>query len=385
MDLRTFAIIFSFSVASTFAGATAQNPEGDILSGLIKSVNSSRPETSPSSGPNLSAVQAEYAGIEGVLSSVEGDGKSGAIDYDRVFSAMNPMGALSYITGDAETGDALSYIIGAAGQRDAISYIIGGQDSWGTTAGLPTVLNYLTNAYSGNSFYQTGFWGEAGSIYSSATYQGPMPVFDESDFYRPVMGVITSRYGYRPSFGRIHHGVDLSLSVGDTVRAALPGIVSRVSYDAGGYGNYVVMAHSNGVETRYGHLSGSLVYPGQRVEAGEPIALGGNTGNSTGPHLHFETRYMGTPVDPLTVFDFSGRSMNLYAAKSRQNYAAPGLATGFNGTKTSLKEKSTYVVRQGDTVKKIADRAGISVLRLCQLNFITESQQLQPGTMLRLK
>jgi len=213
-----------------------------------------------------------------------------------------------------------------------------------------------------------------------------MPVFDRSDFYRPAWGHITSGFGFRPKFNRVHKGVDISLSVGDTVRAALPGIVGQVNYEPGGYGNYVVLAHSNGVETRYAHLSESLVYPGQQIEAGEPIALGGNTGNSTGPHLHFETRYMGTAIDPTTVFDFTGRSMNLYARASKTDYpTSERIATGLNGTKTSLKQKSTYVVRDGDTVKAIADRAGISVLRLCQLNFITESERLQPGTMLKLR
>ena len=78
--------------------------------------------------------------------------------------------------------------------------------------------------------------------------------------------------------------------------------------------------------------------------------------------------------------------MNLYARASKTDYpTSERIATGLNGTKTSLKQKSTYVVRDGDTVKAIADRAGISVLRLCQLNFITESERLQPGTMLKLR
>ena len=169
------------------------------------------------------------------------------------------------------------------------------------------VLAFLSNAYSGHGFYDTGYWGKPEKK-NIPYYTGPLPESKPEDFYRPVWGIITSGYGYRPSFGRVHKGIDLSLQVGDTVRAALPGVVTYVSYDAGGYGNYVVLAHSDGLETRYGHLSYSLVSPGKTVVAGEAIALGGNTGNSTGPHLHFETRYRGIPIDPRTLFDFNSRS-----------------------------------------------------------------------------
>ena len=89
------------------------------------------------------------------------------------------------------------------------------------------------------------------------------------------------------------------MAVGDTVRAALGGTVDRVDYQPGGYGHYVTISHDGGLETRYAHLSRPLVVPGQYVMAGEPVALSGNSGNSTGPHLHFETRRMGIPFNPL--------------------------------------------------------------------------------------
>ena len=120
----------------------------------------------------------------------------------------------------------------------------------------------------------------------------------------PVTGRVTSDYGWRARFGRMHRGVDLALKVGDTVRVAFSGKVRLVKNEPGGYGNYVVVRHDNGMETVYGHLSRFLCKPNQRVEAGEPIALGGNTGRSTGPHLHFETRYMGLAVNPALIFDF---------------------------------------------------------------------------------
>lgn len=94
------------------------------------------------------------------------------------------------------------------------------------------------------------------------------------------------------------------MEIGDTVRVALPGIVDKVSYEAHGYGHYVEVVHDNGIVTCYAHLSSSLVKAGDKVDASQPIALSGNTGNSTGPHLHFETRYNGTAINPMTVFNF---------------------------------------------------------------------------------
>ena len=130
---------------------------------------------------------------------------------------------------------------------------------------------------------------------------------DVSGYYHPVPGYVTSNYGYRPRFGRIHRGIDLKLQVGDTVRAAFDGKVRLTKYERRGYGYYVVIRHDNGMETVYGHLSRFLVSPDQRVKAGDPIALGGNTGRSTGAHLHFETRYMGMAINPTAIIDFENK------------------------------------------------------------------------------
>lgn len=124
------------------------------------------------------------------------------------------------------------------------------------------------------------------------------------NFVAPVKGQVTSPYGWRARFGRMHRGVDLRLSVGDTVVSAFDGKVRLTKYDANGYGYYVVVRHDNGLETVYGHLSKFVAKPGQRVRAGQPIALGGNTGRSTGPHLHFETRFLGLAVNPEAIIDF---------------------------------------------------------------------------------
>lgn len=136
--------------------------------------------------------------------------------------------------------------------------------------------------------------------------EGDMPeVFDIDlrDFTMPTPSkVITSNYG--PRHGRNHNGVDVKVYIGDTIYAAFSGKVRIVNYEAQGYGNYVVIRHSNGLETVYGHLSKHLVKPNQIVKSGDPIGLGGNTGRSTGSHLHFETRLCGIALNPSLMFDF---------------------------------------------------------------------------------
>lgn len=126
---------------------------------------------------------------------------------------------------------------------------------------------------------------------------------DLRDFCMPTYSkVITSKFGMR--WKRQHKGVDIKVYIGDTIRAAWNGQVRVVKYNANGYGNFVVIRHKNGLETYYGHLSKQLVKANQLVKAGDPIGLGGNTGRSTGSHLHFETRLCGYAIDPLLLFDF---------------------------------------------------------------------------------
>lgn len=211
------------------------------------------------------------------------------------------------------------------------------------------------------------------------------PTLGRADFYRPVAGIITSRFGWRPQFQRMHHGVDLSLNVGDTVRAAVSGTVELISFDPYGYGHYVVMKHPDGMETLYGHLRYALVSQGQFVYSGQPLAIGGNSGNSTGPHLHFEARLGGVAVDPMLIFDFYGRGRYLY----QDNDVGSAINTTPKGPtyshqSKSLKREDTYVVRYGDTLESVARQAGISVMRLCQLNMLNESAPLPVGRMLKL-
>ncbi|MBR1784401.1 MAG: RNA polymerase factor sigma-54 [Bacteroidales bacterium] len=133
-----------------------------------------------------------------------------------------------------------------------------------------------------------------------------MLVHDSADFCFPVAGIKSSPYGWR--WQRGHHGVDIALRTGDEVHAAFAGTV-RVASRMGGYGNCIVVRHANGLETLYGHLSKINVKTGQPVAAGEVIGLGGSTGNSTGPHLHFECRFLYQTFDPEWILDFNTHTL----------------------------------------------------------------------------
>ncbi len=215
---------------------------------------------------------------------------------------------------------------------------------------------------------------------------------DETTYYRyhsgiageavlPVSGIISSRFGYRPRFKRMHKGIDICLQVGDTVVAALDGVIARVANDPRGYGNFIVIRHNGGLETRYAHLSRSLVYPGLRVWAGDPIALGGNTGNSTGPHLHFETRHNGVAFDPSDMFDF-----NMPGGMQRHRTLADlDRLNPKNNNLTTKPGKGTYIVRAGDSLTSISRATGVSVLNLCRLNMISTTERLEAGRMIKLR
>ena len=187
---------------------------------------------------------------------------------------------------------------------------------------------------------------------------------------------ITSKYGYR--WRKMHNGLDVKVYVGDTIRAAFDGKVRIVKYERSGYGRYVVIRHYNGLETVYGHLSKQLVLEDEDVKAGDVIGLGGNTGRSTGSHLHFETRFLGVAIDPALMFDFPNQDIvsDKYVFKRRASRANTATASSGSG--------AYYRVRKGDTLSGIAASKRISVKSLCQLNGIKTTSILRPGQQLRL-
>lgn len=229
-----------------------------------------------------------------------------------------------------------------------------------------------------------------------------LTLVDESHpFALPIKGQVYSKYGYRRK--RPHRGIDIPLTTGAPVCAAFNGVVrvAEGSSNTGGYGNLVVIRHDNGLETYYGHLSKILVKDNEPVRAGEAIGLGGSTGRSTGPHLHFETRYKGKAFDPERVVDWENgcvRDTIFLIQKSYFNisshYGKPDKVTpvaNANQSSSTVKPATStsgpvyYKIRQGDTLGKIAIKYHTSVSKLCKLNKIRETTILQIGRKLRVK
>lgn len=228
---------------------------------------------------------------------------------------------------------------------------------------------------------------------------------DLRHFHMPTTSrVVTSNFGSR--WGRQHKGIDLKVYIGDTIRSAFSGKVRMVKYERGGYGKYIVIRHSNGLETIYGHLSKQLVEENQVVRAGEVIGLGGNTGRSTGSHLHFETRLCGVALNPAILFDFRAQDVvadsylfrkNTYMAESSEANRLRGkigngsytreevqgeMAYG-SETEQVAEEKQYHKVAKGETLSAIAKKRGVSVSSLCKLNRISKRTRLRPGQILR--
>lgn len=205
---------------------------------------------------------------------------------------------------------------------------------------------------------------------------------DLSDFCMPTPHTrITSKFG--PRKRRMHYGLDVKVYVGDSICSAFDGRVRVVRTQRGGYGKYILIRHDNGLETVYAHLSKQLVEENQFVRAGEVIGLGGNTGRSTGSHLHFETRFLGVPIDPILLFDFEKQDIvaDTYTfkagSKSRSASGSTYTAAGSDGV------IRYYKVKSGDTLSRIASRNGVTVSALCKLNRITTKTILRPGQVLR--
>ena len=215
--------------------------------------------------------------------------------------------------------------------------------------------------------------------------------------------VVTSNFGAR--WGRRHKGIDVKVYIGDTIRAAFSGKVRMVKYEAGGYGKYVVIRHGNGLETIYGHMSKHLVAEDEIVEAGQPIGLGGNTGRSTGSHLHFETRLCGVALNPALMFDFKNQDVvGDYYMFYRDTYEKESIVAnrlrGVGGKgkieadedtelaiaapeATYAKDVKFHKVKRGETLASIARKRGTTIDEICRLNRIGRNIRLMPGQILK--
>lgn len=192
-----------------------------------------------------------------------------------------------------------------------------------------------------------------------------------SGYAPPHIGEVTSNFGFRSQ--RFHYGIDIKLETGDPVLCAFKGKV-RIAKRSKTYGNVVVVRHSNGLETIYAHLSRIDVEIGQDVQAGDMIGLGGNTGRSTGSHLHFEVRFKGKAINPNEIISFTDNSLisdSLLISQENFKYLS------------EIKKIKYYTIRKGDTLSRIAAKYGTTTKKLCKLNGIKSTTVLRVGRKIR--
>ena len=252
-------------------------------------------------------------------------------------------------------------------------------------------------------------WDNELTHYSGNTLPDEMTI-DLRGFCMPTPSrVVTSNFGAR--WGRQHKGLDIKVYIGDTIRAAFSGKVRIVKYERRGYGKYVVIRHYNGLETSYGHMSAQLVTENQEVRAGDPIGLGGNTGRSTGSHLHFETRVCGVALNPALMFDFRNQDVtgDFYTFRRSRYAAESAMATRLRGASansndydrfeldadddselaiaapsvTFAPETHFHKVKKGETLQSVARKCRTTVDALCRLNRIGKNIRLMPGQILK--
>lgn len=191
---------------------------------------------------------------------------------------------------------------------------------------------------------------------------------------------ITDIFGYRPRRRRVHNGLDIKVQRGDTIYAAFDGKVRITAYQRRGYGHYILIRHNNGIETLYAHLTKKLVTVNQDVKAGDPIGLGGNTGRSSGAHLHFETLLLGKALNPALFFDFK----NQKTTSDTYLYRRPGSKYIENGkVKVAGPEPKYHKVKSGETIGKIARKYGVSQATIFKLNKLSPSSVIRIGQTIR--
>jgi hypothetical protein len=193
-------------------------------------------------------------------------------------------------------------------------------------------------------------------------------------YSHPFKNCVTSNFGKREWVW--HYGVDIRLSKRDSVRAAFDGRVRIIKNDRHGYGRVVVLRHLNGLETLYGHLCKELVVQNQEVRSGHVIGLGGNTGRSTGPHLHYEMRFFGEPFDPNKCIDFDTytlRADTLVLTKTDFAYLV------------EERKAVWHIVRRGETLGHLARWYHTTVTKICEMNSLPRTKLLRVGRKLLVR
>lgn len=235
----------------------------------------------------------------------------------------------------------------------------------------------------------------------------------DNNFYFPVKGKLLSPFGYRRR--HFHTGLDIRLKHNDSVYCVMAGKV-RIARRFKGYGNAVVVRHYNGLETVYAHLNKICVCVNDELVGGDLIGLGGRTGHATADHLHFETRFLEQPINPLAFLDFDNYKLksdtliltantftklstppNKPSGKKRQKVKGKKQKTIINDdsleSKKNIKENSNngvsgnkkyYTIKSGDNLYALAQKNNTTVNKLCKLNGISKTKKLQPGMKIRV-
>ena len=203
--------------------------------------------------------------------------------------------------------------------------------------------------------------------------------FDFSTMLLPITheALVGSPYGIRSH--RLHRGVDVNVIKDEPVVAAYPGEVTMSRYNTGGYGNYVLIKHPNGLETLYAHLSKRLLKVGDQVYPGDIVGLAGNSGRSSAAHLHFEIRYGEINIDPCTVIDFPHWTLRNGVSKFSMKKAI----SEHRKIQAKLRNNNYYVVQQGDSQGDVANWFNISIESLCRINNLKPGVPLKAGQKLR--
>jgi LysM repeat protein len=189
-------------------------------------------------------------------------------------------------------------------------------------------------------------------------------------FTLPIYGKLFRGFTYS------HKGLDIKLNKGDSIKAAFDGVVRYAKYNRGGFGNLIIVRHYNGLETYYGHLSKIRVKVNQVVKSGDVIALGGSTGRSRGPHLHFEVRYKDIPLDPMRMIDYDNQRLisNNFPVTKMVFYPNDHVA-----------DAVVVKIKSGDTIGKLARKYGTSVKEICAMNKIKSTTRLKIGRTIRVR
>ena len=246
-------------------------------------------------------------------------------------------------------------------------------------------------------------------------------ISDYQDFCAPFVAKVRSKYGRRGR--RNHNGVDLPLKTGEPIYATFEGIVRYSPYNSGGFGNLVIIRHSNGLETWYAHMSRRNVSVNDYVKAGDVIGYGGSTGRSTGPHLHFEVRYFDQTFDPERLFAFEEGELkyqtfalersffSIYSRETDQleeydDFENLASLKDEDGKEASAEDILAYLseeekakreeeyrksqevyhtIKSGDMLGSISRRYGVSIDQICRLNNISRNTILQINRRLRIR